>query len=117
MKYAFDSGRWSAAESWRTIRTVRAEPPAAIAPTLKGERRVVFQAALEQAQQQLTAAAAVGYESRALNLFYGLSQAGRAVAAASDRLGPRLADDNLKRWQSTGHGLSFALKGTFGTSG
>jgi hypothetical protein len=58
--------------------------------------------ALEQAQQQFSAAARIGYESRPLNLFYGLSQAGRAIAAASQRL-----KENSKTWQASGHGLKF----------
>ncbi|MGH3799867.1 MAG: YaaC family protein [Pseudonocardiaceae bacterium] len=40
-----------------------------------------FRSALEQAEQQFRAAASVDYDSRALNLYYGVSQAGRAVAA------------------------------------
>ena len=46
------------------------------------ERAPLFGAALEQAEQQFRAAEGVPYVSRPLNLFYGLSQAGRAVAAA-----------------------------------
>jgi hypothetical protein len=42
------------------------------------DRRLIFAAALEQAEQQFLAAAAIGVQSRPLNLFYGLSQAGRA---------------------------------------
>lgn len=59
--------------------------------------------ALEQAQQQFAAAGMIGYESRALNLFYGLSQAGRALAAGSRRLGRGTG----QRWQSKAHGLRF----------
>lgn len=57
-----------------------------------------FRAALEQAEQQFTAAAVIGYESRPVNLFYGLSQAGRAIAAASKMLS---GDD----WLLEGHGI------------
>jgi hypothetical protein len=55
----------------------------------------VFVAALEQAEQLMTAAAAVGPAARPLPLFYSLSQAGRAIAAA------RLDDP----WRLGGHGL------------
>lgn len=110
-KTYFAGKLWTPAESWRTIRTVRADPPARIANVLRGERRTVFQAALEQAQQQFMAASLIGYESRPLNLFYGLSQAGRALAAASAELYPRNADDARRRWPSTSHGLEFAPVG------
>jgi hypothetical protein len=60
------------------------------------ERRAVFAAALEQAEQLLTAAQSVGHASRPLLLFYGLSQAGRAIAAA------RLADN----WKPKSHGIT-----------
>jgi YaaC-like Protein len=43
---------------------------------------MTYSAALEQAEQQFHAAARVATESRAINLFYGLAQAGRAVACA-----------------------------------
>lgn len=59
--------------------------------------------ALEQAQQQFAAAERIGYESRPLNLFYGLSQAGRALAAGSRLLGRGTGH----QWQSTGHGLKY----------
>jgi len=53
---------------------------------------------LEQAEQQFRAAALIDFVSRALNLFYGLSQAGRAIAAASAAL-PNGG------WRLNGHGL------------
>lgn len=46
------------------------------------------------------AAAGTGTATRPLLVFYGLSQAGRAIAAASRRLG---GDDD---WQLRGHGIS-----------
>lgn len=66
--------------------------------------------ALEQAQQQFVAAALIGYESRPLNLFYGLSQAGRAISAGSDRLGAGTG----QQWQANGHGLKFDVRATDG---
>jgi hypothetical protein len=84
-------------ESWRTLRRMRSMPPGATG--LDDGRRRTFQAALEQAEQFLKAAASVGYDTKPVQVFYGLSQAGRAIAAASERL----TDDE---WRLTGHGLS-----------
>src|SRR5206468_1787842 len=89
-------------ESWRMIRAFRARPPDRLKRTLSGRRGSVFHAGLEQAQQQFAAAAAVGYESRPLNLFYGLAQAGRALAALSPRVCGKAA------WEGDQHGLHFA---------
>jgi hypothetical protein len=94
-----------AAESWRAIRSHRAAPSVSLAKVLRGQRKEVFHVALEQSQQQFRAASAVGYESRPLNLFYGLAQAGRAVCAASAELGPGSSENT---WlPAGGHGLSF----------
>jgi hypothetical protein len=113
VKYGFDSERWSSTESWRTIRTVRAEPPLSIASQVsRGERKVIFQTALEQAQQQYAAAAVIGYESRPLNLFYGLSQAGKAVAASSPLLDQRHAAADRKSWRTATHGLTLTPSGS-----
>jgi hypothetical protein len=85
-------------ESWRRIRALRSEPPAGM-PT---SRQTLFSSSLEQAQQQFESAARVGFESRALNLYYGLSQAGRAIAAA-------LTPANVgKSPEVSGHGLRVA---------
>lgn len=99
-------GLLDARESWRSIRGVRAELPPHIGDVLSREaaRLETFHSALEQSQQQFEAAARIGYESRPLNLFYGLSQAGRALAAASARLGG-LTEST---WRASGHGLKFA---------
>ncbi len=78
------------------VRALRANPPA-LAST-GGKRRAVFGAALEQFEQLFGAAEVSGPASSPLPLFYALSQAGRAIAAA------RLADP--QRWDYTGHGLS-----------
>jgi hypothetical protein len=45
-------------------------------------RRLLYGAALQQFDELLTAAETTGYASRPLPLFYALSQAGRAIAAA-----------------------------------
>jgi hypothetical protein len=98
-------GLMTAPESWRAIRTIRAEPQGSLHGVLSSDnaRRKEFHMALEQAQQQFAAAERIGYESRPLNLFYGLSQAGRAIAAGSRLLGR----GTEYRWQANGHGLKF----------
>jgi len=55
--------------------------------------------ALEQAEQLFTAAATTGPAARPLLLFYGLSQAGRALVAARTHGDP---------WQPRGHGIAQA---------
>jgi hypothetical protein len=61
----------------------------------------VFGSALEQCEQLVRAAGAVGYASRPILLFYAWSQAGRAVAAVS------VATGN-EQYRLTGHGLHVA---------
>ena len=70
----WDLSLYTRSESWRRVRSLRAQPPIGVLD----DRRLIFAAALEQAEQQFLAAAAIGVQSRPLNLFYGLSQAGRA---------------------------------------
>jgi hypothetical protein len=76
------------------IQALRAQPPGLAAR--RGQRRRVFSAALEQFDQLLDAAAAAGAAAAPIPLFYALSQAGRALAAA--RLPANL-------WRPTSHGL------------
>jgi hypothetical protein len=85
-------------EAWRQLRLLRHKPPGAAASS--DERRQTFNAALEQAEQLFAAARAMGTATRRLLLFYGLSQAGRALAACSSML----ASDS---WMLRGHGLKF----------
>lgn len=61
----------------------------------------MFGSALEQCEQLVRAARAVGYASRPILLFYAWSQAGRAVAAVS------VATGN-EQYRLTGHGLHVA---------
>jgi hypothetical protein len=84
-------------DSWQQLRLMRHRPPGVAAV---GERRSVFASALEQSEQLMRAARDVGPAARPLPLFYSLSQAGRAIAAA------RLGD----RWRLSGHGLSEVRK-------
>jgi YaaC-like Protein len=81
---------------WRHIRALRHRPPGHAG---RGNRRKVFSAALEQAEQLFAAAAAVDYAARPILLFYGLSQAGRAIAAAATAAEP-------DSWKLTGHGVT-----------
>lgn len=92
----YDSSVREPAEVWRSLRRRRASPP--VPPGSSKVRVDTFRSALEQAEQQFRAAASVAYDSRALNLYYGASQAGRAVAAASWSLGH-------DSWALSGHGL------------
>jgi len=97
-KTYYDVGLWTPQESWRAIRNLRAAPPLSLASVLVGDRADVFHMALEQSEQLFRAAAAVERESRPLLLFYGLGQAGRALAAASEAL-------SVREWPASGHGL------------
>jgi YaaC-like Protein len=68
-------------------------------------RRHVFTAALEQGQQFMEAAAVTGYATRPVLAFYGLSQLGRSIAAASWHLrdtGPASSE----AWRPSGHGIT-----------
>src|SRR5713226_8519062 len=87
----------SRATVWRHIRGLRHQPPGAARK--RSQRREVFCAALEQAEQLFTAAEAVGDATRPILLFYGLSQAGRAIAAAS-------TDADSNHYRLSGHGIA-----------
>jgi hypothetical protein len=80
---------------WEKLRGTRWNPPAAAAKDPARRRTYVF--ALEQAEQMFRAAAGTGVATRPLLVFYGLSQAGRAIAAA--------ASATADRWELEGHGL------------
>src|SRR4051812_39627121 len=81
-------------EAWRSIRALRAAPPLL---ARDGERRAVFSAALQQSEELFAAAAKAGPASKPLPLFYALSQAGRAIAAAHNA---------AETWRIAGHGLT-----------
>ena len=72
----------AAAASWalNVIRATRSDPPGQAASDRA--RRQTYGAALQQFDELLAAARAAGHASRPLPLFYALSQAGRAIAAA-----------------------------------
>lgn len=96
----FEASLREASHSWRALRRRRARPPLPDfgAGVHTPARAVTFQVSLEQAEQQYRAAVAIGYESRALNLYYGLQQASRAIVAASDQF------TNMS-YAVNGHGL------------
>lgn len=75
------------------MRATRADPPGSARSD--PDRREVYSAALQQAEDLFDAAAAVGALARPLPLYYAVSQAGRAIAAAW------VADG----WRARGHGL------------
>jgi hypothetical protein len=75
------------------IRRTRAHPPGHAG---EEDRRATYGTALEQFEELLAAAATASPGVRPLPLFYALSQAGRAIAAAN------LAD----AWKLRGHGIS-----------
>ena len=85
----------SRADVWRDIRAFRHDPPG---PANRGARRKVFGSALEQAEQLFGAAEEIGYAARPILLFYGLSQAGRAIAAACKAC--------RSDWRLSGHGIA-----------
>jgi hypothetical protein len=80
----------------RDLRAFRYDPPGY---AKQGARRTTFQSALEQCEQFLAAAREAGYATRPVQLFYALSQAGRAIVAASPRIGNQ-------DWRVNGHGLT-----------
>jgi hypothetical protein len=81
---------------WWRIRATRSAPPTAA--TARRDRRRTYLAALEQAEQLMRAADSVRPASSPLLLFYGLSQAGRAIAAAA-------SDLTADAWRLDGHGI------------
>ncbi|MFF0363085.1 YaaC family protein [Streptomyces fungicidicus] len=84
-----------AAQAWERLRASRWSPPGR-ADT--GSRQKTYVAALEQSEQTFQAAAAVGTATRPMQVFYGLSQAGRAIAAAAWSL-------KGEDWNLTSHGI------------
>jgi hypothetical protein len=82
--------------AWNNLRSTRWSPPGAAAAT--EERQETYQAALEQAEEMFTAAAQVSPVARPVPVFYGLSQGGRAIAAAASKAA---GED----WKLNGHGI------------
>lgn len=82
--------------AWQMLRTLRHAPPGRAA---QGDRKATFDAAMEQAEQFFAAARVSGSATRPVQIFYGLTQAGWAVAAAASA-----AEGNGWRLAG-GHGL------------
>lgn len=102
-KTYYEASLWTPQESWRAVRNVRASPPEPLASVLSAtDRADVFHMALEQSEQLFRSASSVERETRPILLFYGIGQAGRALAAASKRLGST-------EWRGSGHGLKTDL--------
>ncbi len=85
--------------AWQMLRALRHVPPGNAA---KGDRKATFNAALEQAEQFFTGAMVAGTATRPVLVFYGLAQAGWAVAAADTN-----TDNNHWRMPG-GHGITTA---------
>src|SRR5690606_38889440 len=88
-----DMGAAPSEVCWRLLRALRAEPPRGLGDV----RHATFTSALEQSEQLFKAAETVGPATRPILLYYGLSQAGRAVVSA-------LAASE-EPWRLTGHGI------------
>jgi hypothetical protein len=85
---------------WNLIRETRSTRPGRAQDD--DERAAVYGAALQQFEELMRAAETTGYASRPLPLFYAISQAGRAIAAA-------WASDV---WSPSAHGVRFSLGGS-----
>jgi hypothetical protein len=96
-----EAERRTPSQVWAPIRELRADARAVVGRNAAQQK--VFGAALQQAEELFAAAGSIGYASKPLPLFYGLSQAGRAIAAALEA--PQ------RRWELVGHGLSAAFGG------
>ncbi|MEU4424841.1 hypothetical protein AB0F81_29835 [Actinoplanes sp. NPDC024001] len=95
----YDISATPSATSWQMIRSLRSAPPGA-AHRPGSERGRTFSASLEQAEQLFLAARSVGPATSPLLIFYGLSQAGRAIAAAAS------GRENANGWKLVGHGIT-----------
>lgn len=82
-------------QTWAEIRALRADPPGM---AQNGPRKTVFSAALHQAEELFRSSEGLGPASRPINIFYGLSQATRALAAAGVH--------DKHAWQLRGHGIT-----------
>ncbi|WP_143234554.1 YaaC family protein [Paractinoplanes atraurantiacus] len=95
-KHEFVSTSNDNSTTWAILRASRSDPP--VATLNDSERRATYVAALEQSEQLFKAASSVGSATAPLLLYYGLSQAGRAIVAAAKSV----RDD----WRLMGHGIN-----------
>jgi hypothetical protein len=89
----------------RWIRAMRSDPPGAAGQDKA--RKETFCAALEQAEQLFAAARVTDAMVRPLLVYYGLNQAGRAIAAAAAHVPTRVQQPGKpgEPWKLAGHGL------------
>jgi hypothetical protein len=80
---------------WFRLRGRRSSMPQTGRLARDEDRRLAFAAAMQQFEEQMTAAKVVTAATRPLNLYYGLVQAGLAITAAHAS----------GKWTWTGHGL------------
>ena len=80
---------------WAQIRLLRVNPPGFAS---KGSRRNVFGSALRQSEELFRSAELLSPATRPINIFYGLSQAARALAASGIQ--------DSRGWQVRGHGIT-----------
>lgn len=92
------------AMTWKHLRSLRAKPPGAAATN--PWRHDTFTASLEQAEQLFSAAGSVGVMTKPLQLYYGLSQAGRAIASVAPMLPDRQQGKPAEPWKLSGHGIA-----------
>ena len=85
--------------TWYELRALQARPPGLARDD--AQRQAVVVASLRQSEELFAAARAVTHATKPLALFYALSQAGRAIAAAFDNAA----------WNIRGHGLSVSVEG------
>ena len=90
--------------AWRHLRGLRARPPGAAATN--PERRDTVTTSLEQAEQLFSAAESAGVMTKPLQLYYGLSQAGRAIASVAPMLPDRQQGKPAEPWKLSGHGIA-----------
>ncbi|MFE6930868.1 YaaC family protein [Streptomyces sp. NPDC057699] len=91
--------------AWDALRATRSTLSGSAGST--PERQAVYASALEQAEQFFRAARMVGPATQPALAFYGLSQAGRATAAAAIALPDKSAavEDSVDEWKLKGHGI------------
>jgi hypothetical protein len=82
--------------AWDILRASRWKPPGSA--TRPAGRKLTYQTALEQAEELFTAAGQVSPKARPVLVFYGLSQAGRAIAAAACKA-------YREEWKLDSHGI------------
>jgi YaaC-like Protein len=89
--------------AWRWLCGQRATPPGAA--KTNADRAATFNMALQQSEELFKAAASAGVASKPLLVFYGLTQAGRAIAAVAPKVPDRQQVAPVEPWKLKGHGI------------